>query len=313
VWTETVLYDFCAQDYCADGSSPVAPLMMDAAGYLYATTIGGGPAGRVLKFAPGSPRWTEILLGGFGCYYATIVCRDGAYPVAGLVMDAAGNLYGTTRAGGTACSQDYGCGVVYTTIWPTTTLSVAKAGSGSGTVTSSPVGIDCGNTCGATFPVATTVTLTATPSSGSTFANWSGVNDCNGSTGSTCTFVLSQPERVTATFQGSTHTLSVSLVGSPGGTVASSPSGIDCGSACSASFAQGTHVALTATPVGGWGLAGWGGACSGIVSSCIVTLNANTNVSASFGPLFTAVPPPAVGSPADAMPLPPPIIGPAPQ
>src|SRR5205085_10860530 len=114
-WTETILYDFCAQDYCADGGSPAAPLMMDPAGYLYATTLAGG-AGRVLKFAPGNPRWTEILLGGFGCDYTTKVCRDGAYPVAGLVMDAAGNLYGTTPAGGTACSQDYGCGVVYTTI-----------------------------------------------------------------------------------------------------------------------------------------------------------------------------------------------------
>ncbi len=55
---------------------------------------------------------------------------------------------------------------------------VSRAGIGDGTVKSSPGGIDCGTTCGAEFPVGTTVTLTATPASGKTFAGWTGA--CSG-------------------------------------------------------------------------------------------------------------------------------------
>jgi CSLREA domain-containing protein len=58
------------------------------------------------------------------------------------------------------------------------TLMVTKAGSGSGTVTSDPEGIDCGSTCGADFEEGAEVILTAIPDSGSVFAGWSG--DCEG-------------------------------------------------------------------------------------------------------------------------------------
>jgi protein MpaA len=74
---------------------------------------------------------------------------------------------------------------------------VALAGTGSGTVTSSPAGIDCGSTCSAVFPSGTEVSLTATPASGSTFAGWSGAG-CLG-TGS-CQVTMSAAESVTATF-----------------------------------------------------------------------------------------------------------------
>ena len=59
------------------------------------------------------------------------------------------------------------------------TLTVVKAGTGSGTVTSSPAGITCGSTCSALFASGTSVTLTATADSGSTFAGWSG-EGCSG-------------------------------------------------------------------------------------------------------------------------------------
>ncbi|KJU82540.1 protein containing DUF1566, partial [Candidatus Magnetobacterium bavaricum] len=57
-------------------------------------------------------------------------------------------------------------------------LVISKAGTGSGTVTSSPAGINCGATCSFLFPQSTSVTLTPTADSGSTFTGWSG--DCSG-------------------------------------------------------------------------------------------------------------------------------------
>ena len=76
-------------------------------------------------------------------------------------------------------------------------LTVTKAGTGSGTITSNTGGIDCGATCSASFAGGTKVILTATPSSGSTFAGWSG--DCTG-TGS-CVVTMSAAKAVTATFK----------------------------------------------------------------------------------------------------------------
>jgi photosystem II stability/assembly factor-like uncharacterized protein len=75
-------------------------------------------------------------------------------------------------------------------------VAVTKAGTGSGTVISAPAGIDCGSTCDAGFDVASTVTLTATPAHGSSFAGWSGA--CTGS--GTCTVTADAARSVTSTF-----------------------------------------------------------------------------------------------------------------
>jgi endoglucanase len=75
-------------------------------------------------------------------------------------------------------------------------LHVTKAGRGTGTVTSSPAGINCGSTCVATFTGGTTVTLAATPGTRSRFAGWSG--DCSG-TGA-CVLSMTVDHSVTATF-----------------------------------------------------------------------------------------------------------------
>ncbi|MBU6364429.1 MAG: hypothetical protein KGQ95_09450, partial [Acidobacteria bacterium] len=77
-------------------------------------------------------------------------------------------------------------------------VTVTKAGTGSGTVSSAPAGIDCGATCSAAFDYGQAVTLTATPAAGSTFAGWGGA--CSG-TGA-CTVTTTQARAVTATFAG---------------------------------------------------------------------------------------------------------------
>jgi hypothetical protein len=75
-------------------------------------------------------------------------------------------------------------------------LTVAKAGSGSGTVSSTTPGIDCGATCTRSYLDYQSVTLTATPTSSSTFAGWTGA--CSGT--GTCTLAMSEARAVTATF-----------------------------------------------------------------------------------------------------------------
>jgi hypothetical protein len=80
----------------------------------------------------------------------------------------------------------FACGIDFLTIVPTytmipgllKTLTVSKSGSGAGTVTSNPSGINCGSTCSYMFFTGTVVTLTATPTAGSVFVGYSGNADC---------------------------------------------------------------------------------------------------------------------------------------
>lgn len=78
--------------------------------------------------------------------------------------------------------------------------------------------------------------------------------------------------------------------GAAGGRVVSQPSGIGCGSACSATFNLGTSVTLDATPAGGRVFAGWSGDCSGSAATCSVSMDRARSVTARFDPA-----PPAAG------------------
>ncbi|MGD0887035.1 MAG: fibronectin type III domain-containing protein [Thermodesulfovibrionales bacterium] len=77
------------------------------------------------------------------------------------------------------------------------TLTTSNLGSGSGIVTSSPPGIDCGTSCSGSYNAGTVVTLTATPAAGSIFSGWSG-GGCAGT--GTCSFSQNISTTVTATF-----------------------------------------------------------------------------------------------------------------
>jgi uncharacterized repeat protein (TIGR03803 family) len=91
--SEKVLYSFCSQNDCTDGTRPYAGLVFDKKGNLYGTTLDGGAAnlGTVFEVTPSGQ---EIVLHSF------TGAPDGAYPRAGLVFDGRGNLYGTTYEGG---------------------------------------------------------------------------------------------------------------------------------------------------------------------------------------------------------------------
>lgn len=156
-------------------------------------------------------------------------------------------------------------------------LLVGRAGTGNGTVTSSPAGINCGFDCTEIYDAGQTVALTATPSQDSEFVGWSG--GCSGNGG--CTVTLNADVAVTATFDRKTPRLTVAKGGTGTGTVTSSPSGINCGSDCDQPYSYGTVVTLTATASGGSQFAGWSGACSG-TSSCSVTMDAAKSVTATF-------------------------------
>jgi uncharacterized repeat protein (TIGR03803 family) len=113
-WTETVLYEFCSLPGCTDGQEPgVGPLVLDSAGNLYGTTYFGGASrnctgeGCGVVFKLDSSGKESVL-------YSFIDGKDGAFPRAGLIKDAANNLYGTTGYGGdSGCNPPNGCGTVF--------------------------------------------------------------------------------------------------------------------------------------------------------------------------------------------------------
>ena len=164
---------------------------------------------------------------------------------------------------------------------PLFSLDVSKAGTGSGVVKSSPVRINCGLSCSASFFKDSMVTLTATPVLGSQFIGWygNGAEACG--TASTCSVSMSIARQVTAQFD------IVLMVGNNGnGKVVSSDGGIACGSDCGQVYSRDTLVELTAVPNTGYGLASWSGCSSGQGNTCFVKMSASKNVTATFKPLL---------------------------
>jgi uncharacterized repeat protein (TIGR02543 family) len=156
------------------------------------------------------------------------------------VTGCSGTLSGTTY---TTSAITSACTVNASFTTNSYALTVNKAGTGSGTVTSNPVGINCGSDCTESYGSSTSVTLTATPVSGSTFAGWSGA--C---AGVFCTVTMNTAKSVTATFTAApnTYTLTVNTSGTGSGTVSGA-----------GSYAAGVTVNLVATPNAGSTFAGW--------------------------------------------------------
>ncbi len=152
-------------------------------------------------------------------------------------------------------------------------LMVNKAGPGSGTVTSSPSGIDCGSTCSAAFSSGASVTLTATPAGSSTFTGWGG--DCSGT--GTCTLSMDKAHVVLANFSAPGTTYSLTVNAGNNGSV--TPSG-------ATTRAAGEVVNITATPNSGFHFVNWTGNWGMIAhttgAATTITMNGNYTITANF-------------------------------
>jgi uncharacterized repeat protein (TIGR03803 family) len=147
--TFTVLHTFTGPT--GDGANPAGALIMDAGGNLYGTTAFGG----LTNCAAGDGCGTVFKLDRAG--NETILHEfsgpDGAFPAAGLLMDPAGNLYGTTVNGGSAgVCRNFGCGTVFK-LDPAGNLTVIHAftgGSDGGNPTAAVITDGNGNLYGTT-------------------------------------------------------------------------------------------------------------------------------------------------------------------
>jgi uncharacterized repeat protein (TIGR03803 family) len=142
-WKEHVLYSFKGGK---DGSYPQAGVVFDSAGNLYGATSYQGTYGygTVFKLTPTNGRWKESVLYAFKGSSKD----DGEYPWGGVILDKAGNLYGTTQLGGPASQTcPNGCGTVYKLThskqgWKETRLYSFTGQNGDGAGASSGLTLD---------------------------------------------------------------------------------------------------------------------------------------------------------------------------
>jgi YVTN family beta-propeller protein len=285
--------------YVANSGAHNVSVIAVASDTVTTVNVGGGPVAFGKFIGPPTLTVSETGSGsgqvrssspGINCGAGGNSC---ASPFAGgtRVTLTASAAAGSSFAGwsGDGCSGTASCVVTLTdnttvsatfTVIPSFMLSVVAGGTGSGTVTSNPSGINCGSMCDASFQSGTGVTLTASAASGSTFAGWSG-GGCSGT--ASCVVILTGDTTVTSTFTATpSFNLLVALAGTGSGMVTSNPSGISCGASCIASFQSGAPVVLTAVPASGSTFIGWsGGGCSG-TGTCSVTMSAAETVSATF-------------------------------
>lgn len=163
------------------------------------------------------------------------------------------------------------------------TLSIGFAGSGSGSVVSTPAGIHCPGACSAGFPIPTRVELTALADAGSIFVGWSGDPGC--ASGEVALFA---DTHCVAVFDlvpppAPSFTLTLIFLGGGAGTVTSNPAGVLCDTGCVVSFAQNTTLTLFARPESG-SFGGWGGDCTGSGFSTPLLLDADKTCTVSFDP-----------------------------
>lgn len=177
-------------------------------------------------------------------------------------------------------------------------LTVQVLGSGSGGVTSVPVGVDCpSSSCSASFVKNEVVTLTEKPAgspTGSRFSGWSGCDSEEGPGKEICKVTVSEAKTVTATFEPVLVPLEVLEPGLGSGAVTSVPAGFECPFSCTTKFPEGAVVKLTARPALGSTFKEWTG-CETVEGpgkeTCVVRMvgPGPVSVTAVFEPIRDAL------------------------
>jgi hypothetical protein len=181
----------------------------------------------------------------------------------------------------------------------TTYLYVDSAGypaTGTGTVSASPGGVHSAITgcvnCGDSFETKSTVTLTETPDTSSTFVRWSGVSCFGGSqVQQTCRFVLDSTTQVTPTFNHTPITVAVTVAGSGTGGVLYSgiTSAFNCAQHCKVQFPYNSFAnqSLTATPDANMAFSSWSGCPNPVADTCYYSVgSSDLAITASFVPIM---------------------------
>jgi hypothetical protein len=294
--------DFGGWNGACDGGGACAIVMTDAR-----TALGTFTAQLALTIAPGGDGNGTVRSSpaGINCTLTdgtpSGTCSFRFLEGASVTLVAEAGAFSDFDGWSNACTGSAGCTVSMTeartvgAAFPSRPLlTVGSSGAGSGSVTSSPAGIACTITAGVTsgacsvrFPRGTSVVLSVIPASGAEFGGWSGA--CTGT--SACTVQMTASRTVVAAFQPPSQsyrlTVRADANSEAGGTVSSSPAGISCEMSgtetfgtCTADFAPGTTVTLSATAGQGAFFGGWGGDCSS--TTCTVTMNDNRSVTARF-------------------------------
>jgi hypothetical protein len=270
----TILLDVRVSTDATDSSSMFVDDM--------SVTLAPVPALEITNFNPASSRTgTLVAVNGSNFLDVTEVLFNGAAASFSVQSDSVLNVTVPAQASTgivtvkTAYSTTNSA-QAFTVLQP---LTVAKVGSGNGTITSAPDGVNCGDDCSEDYSDSTSVTLSAQPAANSLFSGWSGA--CSGNA-TECVINVNEAKSATATFTLKAFALNVGKVGAGSGSVSSLPAGITCGGDCSETYTIDADVTLTATPETDSIFAGWSGACTGDETDCTVNMNAAKAVSATF-------------------------------
>ena len=239
-------------------------------------TLGGNGAGTVVSNPTGimAPGVTSAAFP----HGSTVTLTAAANPTTSSFTGWAGACASFGTSPECSVTMDQARSATATFTLRTYTLTLTKTGEGVGTVTSDVVGINCGTSCttqDATFNHGQTVVLGHSAGADSQFVAWGGA--CSGAA---CSLTMTQNRTVTADFKRADKTLTVTVNGT--GTVTSMDGGIDAPGDSMQAYPHGTTVTLTAA----WNAAShtfvWGGACSGSLAMCTVTMDQARTVTATF-------------------------------